>query len=104
MLKAIANVNKWKRLILSQHDAEEQAKLQYMTKTEQQIWQKYFEALGQQKRLEDFLKTLKKPDESDREAMSAYEQVVAGVKSKIYISFTNSLTLKKAVEEIASKL
>ena len=36
--------------------------------------------------------------------MCAYEQVVAGVKSKIYISFTASLAMKKSVEEIANKL
>lgn len=39
MLKAVANVNKWKRLILSQHGAVEKAKLEYMTKDERQIWQ-----------------------------------------------------------------
>ena len=34
MLTAMVQVNKWKRAIISQHDAEQQAKLEYMTKAE----------------------------------------------------------------------
>lgn len=48
--------------------------------------------------------SLKKPAESVREPMQAYEQVVAGIKSKIYIAFLNSLPLKKAVLEINQRL
>ena len=104
MLTAVAEVNKWKRLVIPQHDAEEQAKLEYMTKAERELWQKYFETLAQKKRLEEFLKTLRKPDESDKEATQAYEEVVDGVKAKIFSLFTASLAMKKSVDEIASKL
>ena len=82
MLTAVAEVNKWKRVIISQHDAEEQARLEYMSKSERELWQKYFETLGQKKQLEEFLKTLRKPDESQKEKLQAYEEVVAGVKAK----------------------
>ena len=37
MLTAVAQVNKWKRSIISQHDAEEQAKMEYMTKSERAV-------------------------------------------------------------------
>ena len=47
MLAAVVEVNKWKRVIISQHDADELAKLEYMTKSERELWQKYFETLGQ---------------------------------------------------------
>ena len=67
MLTAVAEVNKWKRVIISQHDAEEKARLEYMSKSERELWQKYFETLGQKKQLEEFLKTLRKPDESQKE-------------------------------------
>ena len=40
MLTAVAEVNKWKRIIISQHDADELAKLEYMTKFERELWQK----------------------------------------------------------------
>ena len=73
MLTAVAQMNKWKRAIISQHDAEEQAKLEYMTKSERVLWLKYFETLAQKKHLEEFLQTLKKPDESDKEATRAFE-------------------------------
>ena len=53
MLRAVAQVNKWKRVIISQHDAEEQTKLEYMSKSERELWQKYFETLGQKKQLEE---------------------------------------------------
>ncbi|MBQ3444575.1 MAG: MobA/MobL family protein [Selenomonadaceae bacterium] len=104
MLTAVAEVNKWKRVIISQHDAEEQARLEYMSKSERELWQKYFETLGQKKQLEEFLQTLRKPDESQREELQAYEEVVAGVKAKIYSLFTASLVMKKSVEEIDQRL
>ena len=104
MLTAVAEVNKWKRLIISHHDAEEQAKLEYMTKAERELWQKYFEILEQKKQLEEFLQTLKKPAENDKEETQAYEELIAGVKAKIFSLFTASLAMKKSVEEIASKL
>ena len=104
MLTAVAQVNKWKRVIISQHDAEEQARLEYMSKAERKLWLNYFETLAQKKKLEEFLKTLRKPDESDKEATRAYEDVVSGVKSKIYTLFIASLKMKKSVEEIQQRL
>ena len=38
MLTAVAEVNKWKRVIISQHDAEEKARLEYMSKAERELW------------------------------------------------------------------
>ena len=52
MFSAVAQVNKWKRVIISFHDAQEQAKLEYMTKSERELWIKYFETLAQKKQLE----------------------------------------------------
>ena len=104
MLTALADVNKWKRIIISQHDAEEQARLEYMSKSERELWLKYFETLAQKKRLEEFLKTLKKPDDKHKDELKAYEDVVAGVKAKIFTLFTDSLKMKKSVEEIQHRL
>ena len=104
MLTAVAQVNKWKRVIISQHDAEERAKLEYMNKNERELWLKYFETLGQKKRLEEFLQTLKKPDESDKEATHTYEDVVAGIKSEIYTLLVASLKMKRSVAEIQQRL
>ena len=65
MLTAVAQVNRWKRFIISQHDAQEQAKLEYMTKSERQIWLNYFQTLAQKKTLgrvlEDAQKARRKP-------------------------------------------
>ena len=104
MLTAVVEVNRWKRFIISQHDAEEQAKLEYMTKTERQIWFNYFQTLAQKKHLEDFLQTLKKPDEKQPEELKAYNDLVDGVKAKIFSLFTASLAMKKSVEEIEQRL
>ena len=104
MLTALADVNKWKRIIISQHDAEEQAKLEYMSKAERELWLKYFETLAQKKNLEEFLTTLKKPDEKHKDELKAYEDVVAGVKAKIFTLFADSLKMKKSVEEIQHRL
>ena len=104
MFTAIAEVNKWKRVIISYHEAEAQARLEYMSTAERVLWQNYFEALAQKKRLEDFLKNLREPQTTDREAVKAYEELVGGVKSKIFSLFTASLLMKKSVEEIKSRL
>lgn len=103
-MKAVAEVNRWKRFIISQHDAEQQAKLEYMTKAERQIWQNYFQTLAQKKHLEEFLMTLKKPDDKLSEELKAYNELVDGVKAKIFTLFTSSLKMKKSIGEIASKL
>ena len=104
MLTAVAEVNKWKRVIISQHDAEEQAKLEYMSKPEQELWQKYFETLAQKKHLEEFLQTLQKPDEKYKEEVKAYEELVRGVNSKIFSLLTSARAMKKSVEDIKHRL
>jgi hypothetical protein len=104
MMTAVAEVNRWKRFIISQHHAEQQAKLEYMTKAERQIWLNYFQTLAQKKHLENFLKTLKKPDENQSAKLNAYNDLVAGIKSKIFSLFTASLAMKKSVEEIEQRL
>ena len=104
MLTAIAQVNKWKRAIISQHDAEEKAKLEYMTKSERELWQKYFETLAQKKHLEQFLQTLKKPDESDKKATSAFAQIASSVKSQIADLDYSLSSMKKPVEDIRRRL
>ena len=104
MLTAIAQVNKWKRAIISQHDAEEKAKLEYMAKSERELWQKYFETLGQKNQLEEFLQTLRKPDESDKKATRAFEQIASGVKNQIADLDTSLSSMKKPVEDIRRRL
>ena len=104
MLTAVAQVNRWKRFIISQHDAQEQAKLEYMTKSERKIWFNYFQTLAQKKHWEDFLETLHKNDKNQSEELNAYNNLVAGVKAKIFSLFTASLAMKKSVEEIQQRL
>ena len=104
MLTAVAQVNKWKRAIISQHDAEEKAKLEYMTKSERVLWQKFFETLAQKKHLELFLQTLKKPDESNKEATRAFEQISSGVKNQIADLYASLSSMNKPVEDIRRRL
>ena len=104
MLIAVADVNKFKRAIISQHDAEEQAKLEYMTKAERELWLKYFELLAQKKHLEEFLLTLKKPDDKQKETIEAYEEVVSGVKAKILSLENTAKQMWKSVEDIRRRL
>ena len=104
MLTAVAQVNKWKRAIISQHDAELQAKLEYMTKSERELWLKYFEILAQKKHLELFLQTLKNPDESDKEETRAFAQIAYGVKNQIADLDSSLSSMKKSVEDIRRRL
>ena len=50
------------------------------------------------------MKTLKKPDDKQKEARQAYDEVVAGVKAKIFSLFSASFLMKKSVEEIQQRL
>ena len=104
MMSALRQVNKWKRLVVSQHEAEEQAKLEYMTKEEQKIWRRYFELLGQEKQLEEFLKTLAKPEEKDKEECEAYDKLVVASNSKKFSILHEAKELEKAVEDIRRRL
>jgi hypothetical protein len=104
MFTTVAEVNKWKRVIISYHDAEEQAKLEYMTKSERELWQRYFETQAQKKQLEEFLKTLKKPKETQKEALKAYNDLVAGVNSKIFSLLSRARLMRKSVAEIENRL
>ena len=104
MLTALAEVNKWKRVIISQHDAEEQAKLEYMSKSERELWHTYFEMLAQKKHLEDFLLTLRKPDEKHKDALKAYEELVRGIKAKIFSLVSATKAMEKSVEDIKRRL
>ena len=103
IFEAIAEVNKWKRVIISKRDAEEQAKLEYMTKSERELWQTYFETVSQKQQLESFLLSLHKPNDSQKDAFNSYNDVVSGVKKKIFL-MSSSILLKKSVLEIENKL
>ena len=50
----ISEVNHWNRLIISQHDAEEKAKLEYLTPVKREVCHNYFETLAQKKQSENF--------------------------------------------------
>ena len=104
MMFEVEEVNRWKRSIISQHDAEEKAKLEYMTLSEREVWQKYFEMLGQKKQLENFLQTLKKPDVSQKDAIDAYEEMVSGVNYKIAHFLISAASLRESIKEIQKKL
>ncbi len=104
LFSAIAEVNKWKRTIISHHDAELQAKLEYMTKSERELWLKYYETLAQKKNLEEFLKTLHKPNESQKKALDAYYNLVDGIHSKIFSLLSAIALMKKSVENIERRL
>ena len=104
MLTAVAQVNKFKRAIISQHDADELAKLEYMTKAERELWLKYFETLAQKKNLEEFWETLKKPDKMNEEETRAFEQIAFSTKKQIADLDTSLISMKKPVEDIKRRL
>ena len=75
-----------------------------MTKSERELWQRYFETLAQKKQLEEFLQTLKKPKETQKEALKAYNDLVAGVNSKIFSLLSAARLMRKSVAEIENRL
>ena len=104
MLTAIAQVNKFKRAIIFQHDAELKANLEYMSKDEQKLWLKYLETLAHKKHLEEFLLTFKKPDETKKETTRAFAQITFSVKNQIADLDTSLSSMIKPVEDIKRRL
>lgn len=104
MLTAIAEVNKWKRIVIPQHAAQEHAMLEYMTKSERESWLKYSELLAQKKHWEKFLQTLKKPDDKHKDELKAYEEIVIGVRTKILSLEKTTKQMWKSVENIRRRL
>ena len=104
LLNAVAEVNKWKRVIISQHDAEEQAKLEYMTKSERQLWLNYSSTVSQIHHLQEFLKNLHQPKESQADALQAYDDIVAGVNKKIIALNATTGLMEKSIANINKKL
>ena len=104
LLFEIEEVNRWKRSIISQHEAEEKAKLEYMTPSEREIWRKYFETLAQKKKMEEFLEKCKAPETLSEKAAVGYEEVRHGAKNKRFLILSAAALLKKSIEEIQQKL
>ena len=101
ILSAVAEVNKWKRIIISYRDAEQQAKLEYMMPSERELWHSYFETLAQKKRLEDFFANIKTPTDPQKAAL---DEIQSTIKKKIFALFSSAALLKKSVDEIQTKL
>ena len=104
ILSAIADVNKWKRIIISYRDAEQQARLEYMTPSERELWHIYFETLAQKKQLEEFLANIKIPPNSQKATLDAFNDIQSCVKKKIFALFSSATLLKKSVDDIQTKL
>ena len=104
LFNAIAEVNKWKRVIISLHDAQDQAKLEYMSKAEREIWQQYSSTVAHIHHLKQFLQTLRQPKESQSDALKAYNELVAGVKKKIIALNSSVGLMEKSVANINRRL
>ena len=104
LFNAIAEVNKWKRVIISLHDAQDQAKLEYMSKAEREIWQQYSSTVAHIHHLKQFLQTLRQPKESQSDALQAYKELVAGVKKKIIALNSSVGIMQKSVDNINQRL
>ena len=102
LLKSIELVNKWKRILISRHDAEEQAKLEYMTKEERELWHNFHDSLNQIKNLESFKDSLKKPQ--DKNALKSYNDVVDGINKKLSALKVSSIMMKSSIKKIEEKL
>ena len=100
----MSEVNRWKRAIISQHEAEEKAKLEYMTPKEREVWNQYFEMKLQKKNLEEFLEKCKAPETLSEEAAVGYEEVRRGAKNKMFLILSSAALLKKSIWEIQQKL
>ena len=104
LLFEIEEVNRWKRQIISQHEAEEKAKLEYMTPKEREVWNQYFEMKLQKKNMEEFLEKCTAPETLSEKAAVGYEEVRRGAKNTMFLLLSSAALLKKSIWEIENKL
>ena len=64
---------------LTKSDAEKQAKLEYLTPKERELWQKFKETKAQKEHWEFFAGSLKMPPATEPEAVRAYEEIADSV-------------------------
>ena len=102
LLNAIDEVNKWKRILISRRDAEEQAKLEYMSKEEREIWHQFHDAQRQIANLESFKQTLHEPQ--DKNALDSFNDIVDGIDKKITALKVSSIMMKPSIKKIEDKL
>lgn len=104
VLSAIREVNALKNIILTKSDAEEQAKLEYLTPEEREIWQKFKETKAQKEHWKTFAGSLKKHPATEPEAVRAYEEISDSVAKKIRALDTNLRLLQPTIAGIEDKL
>ena len=104
VLSAIREVNALKNIILTKSDAEEQAKLEYLTPKERELWQKFKETKAQKEHWEIFAGNLKKPPATEPEALRAYEEIADSVAKKIRTLDAGLRLLQPTIAVIEDKL
>ena len=104
VLSAIREVNALKNVILTKSGAEEQAKLEYLTPKERELWQKFKETKAQKEHWEIFAGSLKRPPATEPEAVRAYEEIADSVAKKIRALSTGLHLLQPAIAGIEDKL
>ena len=104
VLNAIHEVNTLKNTVLTKSDAEEQAKLEYLTPKERELWQNFKESRAQKEHWDTFLGNLKKPSTNESEALRAYEEIADGVAQKIHALDASLRLLQPSITELEEKL
>lgn len=104
VLSAIWEVNALKNTILTTSDAEEQAKLEYLTAQERQLWQQFKDSKSQKEHWEIFRGSMKKPPATEPEALRVYGEIVDGVAKKIQALDASLHLMQPSITELMAKL
>ena len=104
VLTALREVNALKNIVLTKSAAEEQAKLEYLSPDEREIWQRFKEAQAQKQHWTTFVKNLRQPPASEAEALQAYEDISAGVMQKLHTLEEDLRLLQPEMSKLTEKL
>ena len=97
------DINSLRRLFVSTHDANQQAKLQYMSKPDRKLFLQFQDAKSRRDNLQKFLADFKK-NSSDFISSSDFQEIQTAAKIKIHALDSFLSTLQKFVDEIELKL
>ncbi|MGN0950126.1 MAG: MobA/MobL family protein [Mitsuokella sp.] len=103
-LNTIHDYEHKKEMLVSPEDALEEARLEYMTSEERNVYLRYKHLLEEQEHWKTFEENLQKPDTKDADALQAFQELGPALKEKQKAIADELTSLKESVDTINIRL
>lgn len=103
-LEAIHSYEHYQKMMTPSEKALKDARLEYMTAEEREVYLKYLHLKEEQEHWTTFQENLKKPDTDDTDAQAAYQELIPALKAKQEQLDHDLLGIKEKIEAIDLRL